>query len=80
MAICYLCETNERKYFSYYCETCVRIKRMISLWGVQRVYEIIEHVLVRTHDEQNKKITEELDTETKILDNETKILRSKNKY
>ena len=53
---CYLCLENDKGYFDYYCEKCNKIKRMISLYGLERVYEILECVLVRTQSQQNYKI------------------------
>ena len=40
MTLCYLCDANDRKTWCYYCEKCNNIKRMISLYGLERVYEI----------------------------------------
>ena len=81
--LCYLCETNDRKTWCYYCEKCNNIKRMISLYGLDRVYEILECVLVRTREQQNHKIKNELKKEQEIVLTkseehklEDKILRS----
>tara|TARA_R110001606_G_C14971952_1_gene603279 strand:- start:17 stop:280 length:264 start_codon:yes stop_codon:yes gene_type:complete len=65
--VCYLCETNDRKTWCYFCEKCNNIKRMISLYGLDRVYEILETVLVRTREQQNYKIKGELKKEQEIV-------------
>ena len=65
--VCYLCETNDRKSWCYFCEKCNNIKRMISLYGLDRVYEILETVLVRTREQQNYKIKGELKKEQEIV-------------
>ena len=65
--VCYLCETNDRGTFAYYCEKCNMIKRMISLYGLDRVYDILQTVLVRTREQQNHKIKGELKKEQEIV-------------
>ena len=73
MGRCYLCETESATgFFSYYCHKCNLIKRMISLYKLDRVYSILETVLVRTPQQQGYKISGELDTEANLLA-ETKI-------
>lgn len=67
MGICYLCSENDRGTWCYYCEKCNNIKRMISLYGLERVYEILECVLVRTREQQNHKIKIELKKEHEIV-------------
>ena len=66
MTLCYLCDANDRKTWCYYCEKCNNIKRMISLYGLERVYEILNCVLVRTKEQQNFKIKIELEKEKEI--------------
>jgi len=43
------------------------IKRMISLYGLDRVYDILQTVLVRTREQQNHKIKGELKKEQEIV-------------
>lgn len=79
MGLCYLCETNNRKTWCYYCEKCNNIKRLISLYGLERVYEILDTVLVRNREQQNYKIKNELEKEQKLATEkveEAKQLRS----
>jgi len=83
MTLCYLCQANDKAYFHYYCEKCSKIKRLISLYSLDRVYDILETVLVRTRQQQNYKMSNELEVEknlitTKINENklEDKILRN----
>jgi len=63
MGACYLCGADNVGYFTYYCEKCAKMKRVISLYGIDRVFEIIESVLVRTRHQQGHKIAIELDKE-----------------
>ncbi len=60
---CYLCRTEPRaKYMGYYCEKCKRIQDTIAIYG-DRVYEIVENVLMRTPDKQEYKIKDEIKKE-----------------
>ena len=68
MTRCNLCDTNDRKdYWCYYCTKCNNIKRLISLYGLERVYEILNTVLVRTREQQNYKINIELKKEQELV-------------
>lgn len=67
MGLCYLCETNNRKTWCYYCEKCNNIKRLINLYGLERVYDILNTVLVRTREQQNYKINIELKKEQELV-------------
>lgn len=58
---CKLCE-KETCYTTHLCEKCRRIKHLINLYG-DRVYEVLETILVRTEDKQENKIKEEIKTE-----------------
>ena len=68
MAYCYLCEVEGRGWNCYYCDKCNKIKRMISLYGLDRVFEILENVLVRTKKQQEYKIKKELEKEEELLE------------
>ena len=73
MGICYLCnEEPQSSWRCYYCDKCNKIKRMISLYSLNRVYEILDTVLVRTRQQQSYKIKKELDKEEDNLDKEKK--------
>lgn len=67
MGLCYLCETNNRKTWCYYCEKCNNIKRLINLYGLERIYDILNTVLVRTREQQNYKINIELKKEQELV-------------
>lgn len=73
MSTCYLCNGN-RPYFQYYCEKCNLIKRMISLHGLERVYEILENVLMRDTTKQNNKV--KLEIKKEIEDQQLKLADS----
>ena len=61
MWACKLCEI-ETVYTTYICEKCRKIKHLINLYG-DRVYEVLDSVLVRTPNGQDHKINHELKTE-----------------
>lgn len=68
---CKLCE-NETCLTTHVCEKCRRIKHLINLYG-DRVYEVLEEVLVRTNDKQEHKIQAQIkkekeEIEKKIVD------------
>ena len=79
--VCYLCGENSRDFFGFYCPKCNNIKRLIALYGLDRVYEIMEFVLVRTEDQQAHKIKIQLKKEqtltTAKLEEASVITRSK---
>ena len=58
---CVLCE-KETCYTSKFCEKCRKIKHLINLYN-ERVYEVLEKVLVREPDKQENKIKAEIKTE-----------------
>lgn len=75
--VCYLCDTDARySHFSYFCENCQRIKRMINLYGNERVVEILDFVLVRKQEQQQHKIKIIIDEEETKLQESKRILRS----
>ena len=63
MGVCYLCEKEDRAWNAYYCVKCNRIKRLIHLYGLERVSDILDCVLIRTHDQQQHKIKIQLEKE-----------------
>ncbi len=63
MFSCILCE-RETMYVNKFCDKCRRIKHLINLYE-DRVYEVLEEVLVRTEDKQDNKIKEEIKKELK---------------
>ena len=75
--VCYLCDTDARySHFSYFCEKCQRIKRMINLYGNERVVEILDFVLVRKQEQQENKIKIIIDEEETKLQESKRLLRS----
>ena len=71
--VCYLCEKKKDEGWGYYCSQCRRVKHLLNLYG-DRVYEVLEHVLVRTEDKQTYKIN---DTIKADIDAKQYSLRSK---
>lgn len=64
---CKLCE-NETCITTHICEKCRRIKHLINLYG-ERVYEVLEEVLVRAEDKQENKIQQEIKKEKETIEN-----------
>ena len=85
---CKLCE-NETVYVTHLCDKCRRVKHLLNLYG-DRVYDVLESVLVRSESGQTHKIKTELKVEKEKInigeeetaaDNKESILtRSKSKY
>lgn len=71
---CRLCEI-EACYTSHVCVKCRRIKHLLNLYG-DRVYEVLEAVLVRSEDKQEIKIQNEIKLEKDKI--EKKINQKKN--
>ena len=72
---CYLCELEYAGFFAHFCTKCRRLKHLISVYG-DRVYEVVDEVLVRQPQQQNNKIKIELKKE---IEKKEYALRSKNK-
>lgn len=64
---CKLCE-KETCYTTHICEKCRRIKHLINLYG-DRVYDVLEEVLVRAEDKQENKIQQEIKKEKETIEN-----------
>jgi hypothetical protein len=61
MFVCVLCE-KETCYISNLCNKCRRVKHLLNLYD-ERVYDVLENVLVRTEKGINNKSTIELKAE-----------------
>lgn len=73
---CKLCE-KETCLTTHVCEKCRRIKHLLNLYG-DRVYEVLEEVLVRTDEKQEHKIQQEIKKEKEQIENKINT-RSKTK-
>tara|TARA_R110000851_G_scaffold233287_1_gene385813 strand:+ start:1793 stop:2032 length:240 start_codon:yes stop_codon:yes gene_type:complete len=57
MGYCLICETEEAEgWFGKWCVKCRRIKHLINLYGLTKVSEVLERVLVRKDDKMEYKI------------------------
>ena len=75
--VCVLCEKNEvEEWFGKWCFKCRRHKHLINLYGVDKVSEVLERVLVRQQAQQEHKIK---DCVVRDLDLKGYDLRSKPK-
>ncbi len=60
---CYLCREKSRlSSLGFYCHNCKQIQNLISLYG-DRVYEVLEEVLIRKEAQQKHKIVAEIKKE-----------------
>ena len=76
---CYLCRKESRsRYLGYYCEKCKRIQDTIAIYG-DRVYEVIENVLMRTEEKQAHKIKEEIKKEIETKEHNLRSSTKKQK-
>lgn len=73
---CKLCE-KETCLTTHVCEKCRRIKHLLNLYG-DRVYQVLEEVLVRTDEKQEHKIQQEIKKEKEQIENKINT-RSKTK-
>ena len=73
MIWCKLCK-EQHVYTTYLCETCQRIKHIMNIYGSARVHEVLENVLVRNKEQQERKLKIELNKEkTKLVDMTTSV-------
>lgn len=73
---CKLCE-RETCLTTHICEKCRRIKHLINLYN-DRVYEVLEEVLVRTKEKQEYKIQSEIKKEKEEIEKKI-VTRSQKK-
>jgi len=60
---CYLCREKSRiSSFGFYCHNCKKIQDLINVYG-NRVYEVLEEVLIRKESQQKHKIVNEIKKE-----------------
>ena len=69
---CYCCTTQYAGVFTALCEDCHKIRHLQSVYGVPRVLEVLEQVLVRPDDKQKHKIDGELKREKEKLETNIK--------
>ena len=67
---CVLCE-KESCYTAKFCDKCRRIKHLINLYN-DRVYSVLENVLVREVDKQENKVKAEIN---KVIEGKKFALR-----
>jgi hypothetical protein len=75
---CYLCTENYAGIFTALCENCHKIRHIQSVYGADRVLEVLQRVLVRASDKQHIKENDELKIEKEKLE-QTIVTRSSNK-
>jgi hypothetical protein len=64
MACCRFCEVETcDSWYSNYCAKCHKLKRVIHLFSIDKVMNIVENVLIVNEDQQEENIKEELKTE-----------------
>jgi hypothetical protein len=66
MFYCSLCQ-KEPCYIATHCEKCKKIKHLLNLYG-DRVYDVLDNVLVRNNQAIEKKEQVELTSEKKKLE------------
>jgi len=73
---CALCE-RETCYITKLCPDCRKIKHLMTVASRERVVEILENVLSRTHDKQNNKIKEEVKKEVEQITSHYDLIKTK---
>ena len=72
----FLCR-EEFCFISNFCADCKRVQRMVVLYGKDKVKDILENVLVRNDEQQERKINYELKKEEDQLKEKIKTRSSK---
>jgi len=66
--ICYFCGGRERLgYWSYWCESCANLRRMLLIYDPEKCCSILKRTLMRDDSQINYKITQEI---KKIVNNQ----------
>ena len=73
MVTCYFCAERERiGYWSYWCEDCANLRRMLLIYSPEKCTSILKRTLTREDTQIDYKITQEIkkivnkDIETKV--------------
>ena len=62
--VCKLCLVESTdSYFGTWCEKCHKLSRMIALFSIDKIMDILESVLIVNNETQQIKMKEELKTE-----------------
>jgi precorrin-6B methylase 1 len=69
---CYCCNQNYAGVFTSLCPSCHRIRHLQSVYGVDRVLEVLENVLVRDKTKQKYKEDTEIKKEKEKIENTIK--------
>lgn len=69
---CYCCNQNYAGVFNALCTPCHRIRHLQSVYGVDRVLEVLENVLVRDETKQKYKEDTEIKKEKEKIENTIK--------
>ena len=69
---CFCCNQNYAGILTSLCPPCHKIRHLQSVYGVNRVLEVLQNVLVRDESKQKLKIDTELKTEKSKI--ESKII------
>tara|TARA_R110000751_G_scaffold38680_2_gene92662 strand:+ start:964 stop:1221 length:258 start_codon:yes stop_codon:yes gene_type:complete len=64
MGLCRFCEVeNCDTWYGNYCAKCHKLKRVIHLFSIDKVMNIVENVLIVNEEQQEENIKDELKTE-----------------
>lgn len=64
MGKCCFCEVETcDSWHSYYCAKCHKLKRVIHLFSIDKVMNIVDKVLIVNEEQQEENMKEELKTE-----------------
>jgi hypothetical protein len=75
---CYCCNQNYAGVFTALCPDCHKIRHLQSVYGVERVRQVLENVLVRDEEKQKYKEDAEIKKEKERIENTIKT-RSQSK-
>lgn len=56
MPTCYFCDKNDRSYFSYYCDDCALLRRLLIVYEPTKAIEILKRTLIRDQSQIDNKI------------------------
>ncbi len=94
MPTCYFCDKNDRSYFSYYCDDCALLRRLLIVYEPTKAIEILKRTLIRDQSQIDNKIenivketlpviketnNETDDEETEVENKKDLVLRNKKK-
>lgn len=73
MTKCYFCQEKEKSFFSYFCDDCATLRRLLLINDPSKCIEILKRVLLRNDTQISNKIKLEVNKIEKEKDSDDMV-------